>query len=109
MMSATQPSSKNISLFRVGTPKSLIMAEFGAPTGTQTKSGKVYEIYAFKNGVPAGVKATKAFCWAAADVLTLGLAEVVGTPVESMCRSVDHAYEVSYNKDNIVDSVTTIK
>lgn len=108
-MAASQPEAKNISLFRLGTPKSLITAEFGSPQATIKREGKEYEIYAFTTGSHTGVKATKAALWAAADILTLGLAEIVGTPVETIIRSKDMAYEVSFDSNSTVDRVTVLK
>jgi len=108
-MAATQPPAKNISLFKVGTPKSLIIAEFGTPTGSECKNGKTYDIYAFQNGSAAGYKAGRVACWAVADFFTLGLAEIIGTPLETAFRTTDMAFEVSYDKNGLVDSVITLK
>jgi hypothetical protein len=108
-MAATQPEAKNITLFKIGTPKSLITAEFGTPQTTIKRNGKEYEIYAFTTGSHVGVKAAKTAVWIAADILTLGLAEVVGTPVETLIRSKDMAYEVSFDKNDLVDHVAVLK
>lgn len=108
-MAASQPPSKNISLFRIGTPKSLILAEFGSPTAEEKKSGKTYYIYAFQNGSPAGLKAVRALCWGAADVFTFGIAEIVGTPVETAFRTTDMAYEISYDNNGLVNDVIVLK
>lgn len=108
-MAASQPEAKKISLFKVGTPKSLIAAEFGTPQATIKRNGKEYEIYAFTTGSHTGVKAAKVAVYIAADILTLGLAELVGTPVETLIRSKDMAYEVSFDKNHLVDHVAVLK
>ena len=108
-MAASQPQAKKISLFKVGTPKSLLMAEFGTPQAKITRKGKEYEIYAFETGSHTGVKAAKVGAYAVANVFTLGLWEVVGTPLETLIRSTDMAYEVSFDKNDLVDHVAVLK
>ena len=44
----------------------------------------------------------------AADVLTLGLWEVIGTPVEAGLNGENLVYEVCYDKKDIVTSVAPI-
>jgi outer membrane protein assembly factor BamE (lipoprotein component of BamABCDE complex) len=54
-MAANQPPAKNIDLFKVGTPRSALLAEFGYPTSTETKAdGKKYDIYRFTQGYSGG-------------------------------------------------------
>lgn len=108
-MAASQPQAKKISLFKIGTPKSLILAEFGTPQAKITRKGKEYEIYAFETGSHTGVKAAKVGVYTAANILTLGLFEVVGTPLETLIRSKDMAYEVSFDKNDLVDHVAVLK
>ena len=43
------------------------------------------------------------------DVLTLGIWEVIGTPVESSADGRTMAYEVSYDTSNNVDQVISLK
>ena len=39
-MAAKQPSKKDVSVFKVGNPRALILAEFGLPLVTEEKNGK---------------------------------------------------------------------
>ena len=39
-MAANQPPAKNIDLFKVGTPRAALLAEFGYPTSSEEKDGK---------------------------------------------------------------------
>lgn len=108
-MAAKQPDAKNIELFRVGTPRGMLLAEFGLPTVAETRDGHRYEIYKFVNGYSAGAKAGRAVFHGAADVLTLGLWEVVGTPTEGVFSGDEMAYRVRYDKNDIVDEVAVLK
>ena len=108
-MAAKQPDKKNVDLFKIGTHRSMLLAEFGMPTVSEMRDGKKHEIYKFVQGYSAGAKAGRAVFHGAADVLTLGLWEVIGTPVEGTFSGDEMAYEVSYDNDSRVDEVIALK
>jgi hypothetical protein len=108
-MAAKQPDAKNIDLLAVGTPRSLMLAEFGMPTVSETRNGRKYEIFKFVNGYSAGAKAGRAVFHGAADVLTLGLWEVVGTPTEGIFSGDEMAFRVRYDSDERIDEVVVLK
>lgn len=108
-MASRQPGKKDISLFKVGTPRSLLVAEFGAPIVTEERNGKKYELFKFTQGYSGPSKVGRAMFHGAADVFTLGLWEVVGTPTEMVFDGAEMAYEVSYDMNNRVESVTNLK
>jgi hypothetical protein len=108
-MAAKQPDKKNVDLFKVGTPRSMLLAEFGMPTVSELRDGKKYEIYKFVQGYSVGAKAGRAVFHGAADVLTLGLWEVVGTPVEGVFSGDEMAYEVRYDDESRVDQIIALK
>jgi hypothetical protein len=107
-MAARQPKKKDISLFQVGTPRSKLVAEFGAPTISEEKDGKRYEIFKFCQGYPAPAKIGRALFHGAADVFSLGLWEIVGTPTEMVFDGKEMAYEVYYDGNNCIESVVEI-
>jgi hypothetical protein len=107
-MAAKQPGKLNVDLFKVGTHRSMLLAEFGLPIVAEEREGKKYEIFRFVQGYSAGAKAGRAVFHGAADVFTLGLWEIVGTPTEGTFNGQDMAYEVSYDKDSRVDSVVAL-
>ncbi len=108
-MAAKQPDAKDIELFKTGTPRSMLLAEFGPPTVSEVRNGKKYEIYKFVQGYSAGAKAGRAVFHGAADVVTLGLWEVVGTPTEGVFNGKEMAYEVSYDQNERIDQVIVLK
>ena len=108
-MAANQPDKKNVDLFNVGTQRSLLIAEYGAPTESEERDGKQYEIFKFIQGYSTGAKVGRAAFHGVADVFTLGLWEVVGTPAEAIFDGQQMAYEVSYDGENKVDQVTVLK
>ncbi|MCY4386963.1 MAG: hypothetical protein OXC18_07630 [Desulfurellaceae bacterium] len=108
-MAAKQPGKKDVSLFRVGTPRSMLIAEFGPPTATEMQEETRHDIFAFRQGYSAGARAGRAVFHGAADVVTLGLWEVVGTPTEGVFDGTEMAFEVSYDENNRVKTVVPLK
>lgn len=108
-MAAKQPDKKNVDLFRIGTPRVMLLGEFGAPATSEIRNGKKYEIFKFVQGYSTGAKAGRALFHGAADVMTLGLWEVVGTPAEAIFSGDEMAFEVSYDQNDRVEQLTTLK
>ena len=57
-MAANQPDAKDIDLFKPGTKRELILAEFGTPMNSEINGdGQLEEIYKFTQGYSGGAKA----------------------------------------------------
>ena len=108
-MAAKQPGAKDLDLLKVGTSRSMLLAEFGLPTVSEVRDGKKSEIFKFVQGYSSGAKAGRAFFHGAADVVTLGLWEVVGTPTEAVFSGDEMAYEIRYDDTDRIDQVTVLK
>ena len=108
-MAAKQPGIKDVDLFRAGTSRSMLLAEFGTPAVSEIRDGKKFEIYRFVQGYSTAAKAGRALFHGAADVVTLGLWEIVGTPTESAFSGNELAYEVSFDENDRVDQVIVLK
>jgi len=104
-MAAHQPNKKNIDLFTPGVHRSDIIGEFGTPTMTEEKDDGRHDIFRFRQGYHTASKVGRAVFHGIADVFTLGLWEVIGTPIESIADGNDMAYEVIYGKDDRVKQV----
>ena len=105
-MAAKQPEKKNMTVLSEGTPRGHVIAELGSPIHSeQTSDGKM-DIYKFVQGYSKGAKAGRALFHGVADVATLGLWEVIGTPVEGIADGTEVTVEVHYDKD---DRVSTVK
>src|SRR3954454_7614264 len=83
-MAAHQPSRKDTELLTPGVPRNLVLAELGAPVSSDTRDGKRVEVFSFVQGYRKGVRIGRTVGHATADVLTLGLWEVAGTPTEAV-------------------------
>ena len=102
-MATKQPTSKNLDVLTIGTPRSLVLAELGQPTTSEVKDEKRIEVFSFTQGYGKGAKTGRAIFHGVADVLTLGLWEAVGTPTESAFDGEKMIYGVTYDKDSKVE------
>jgi len=107
-MAAKQPNLKNIDVLAVGTPRRLVVAELGQPQSSEKKDGKRIEVFSFVQGYSKGAKAGRAIFHGLADVFTLGLWEVVGTPTEAIFDGHRISYEVTYDTSDKVEKVVTL-
>jgi hypothetical protein len=108
-MAANQPDAKDIDLFKPGTNRELILGEFGTPMHSETNGdGQLEEIYKFTQGYSGGAKAGRALFHGAADVFTLGLWEIVGTPIEGANDGDELSFKVTYDESKTIVSVTPL-
>jgi hypothetical protein len=108
-MAAHQPSRKDVKVFNHGMPRSLVVAEVGAPVTSEMQAGKRVEVYAFTQGYSKGARVSRSIGHGAADVFTLGLWEVVGTPTEAIFNGKRVVYEVTYDAMDRIEKVVVLK
>ena len=46
-MAANQPDRKDVDLFVVGTPRNLLLAEFGQPIASRKRDGRSFDLFNF--------------------------------------------------------------
>jgi len=105
-MAASQPGMKNVELLKVGTSRDLLIAEFGQPASSGVDGdGREYDKFSFTQGYSSGAKVGRAVLHAVADVLTHGLWEVIGTPLEATFDGDDISYEVTYDRNDQIAQI----
>jgi hypothetical protein len=109
-----RPDPVDISKFFVGEKRIAIVGELGMPTASIPDGGNSCDMYQlYTRGPGAVTKGVLAFGEAAADVFTLGLSEVLFTPVEGATSSARHTVLMCYAADDRLVSVresgTTVK
>lgn len=104
VMATKQPTKKDLSVFNKGVDRGLIIAEIGAPITSEYKNGKRYEIYTFMQGYSTANKVSRAVWHGAADIATLGLWEIIGTPTESAFNGKKTSYEMIFDADDRLES-----
>jgi len=106
LMASKLPDKKNLDVFRPGVPRAVVMAEMGMPNNQEEKDGVRTEVYKFKQGYSQEAKISRAVFHGAADLVTWGLWEAVGTPAEYYFSGTDTIVLVSYDADDRVNGVT---
>ena len=104
-MATKQPGLKNLSVLDEGTPRINVVVELGAPLISEEKDGSKVDVFAFTQGYSKGTKAGRAFFHGVADVFTLGLWEVIGTPIEATATGTEMKVRVAYDEEDRVKTV----
>lgn len=108
-MAANQPPPKNFAVLKQGTQRSLVIAELGTPVHSEDGAAGKKDIYKFTHGYHSGVRAGRAVAHGAASVATLGLWEVIGTPLEGYANGSQLSVEVHYDANDQVAQVVPLK
>jgi hypothetical protein len=105
------PESKDLSVLNPGTERYLVLAELGQPVVTESdKEGRKYDIFQFRQGQHGAVKAGKAVLYGTAAVLTLGLSEVVASPLEGAAgKGAEMKTRILYDSNDRVDRVEILQ
>lgn len=107
-MAAKQPTARNMDVMNVGTPRAVVLGEFGQPVTTEIKDGQRVDVFAFTQGYSKGAKTSRAVFHGLADVFTLGLWEAVGTPAEAVFDGTKVSYQIEYDVSDRVKKVTPL-
>lgn len=110
VMASRQPSKKDLSLLAPGTDRDVVIGEFGVPvTSERLPDGGRKDVYTFIQGYSTGTKFGRALFHGSADVLTLGLWEAAGTPLEATFDGKKITVRVTFNAhDRIVRTETLL-
>ena len=106
VMEATRPDPVDIHKFVIGEARIKVLGDIGSPLATNKEDGKSCDIYKlYTKGPGAAGKGAIAAGEAVADVLTLGLTEIIFTPAEAATRNAKHTVVFCYSPDNKLVSV----
>lgn len=103
-MAAAGDKEPNLGAFNVGSSRGQVEAQLGnAKTTTTLPNGDREDLYQYTIGNEPS--AGRAIGHGAADVLTLGLWEVLGTPIEAGSQGTKKEIRIEYNAQNIVTKI----
>jgi hypothetical protein len=108
-MAAKLPDKKNMEVFTPGVPRPVVLAEMGLPASYEDRNGVRSEVYKFKQGYSQPAKISRAVLHGTADIVTFGLWEAVGTPVEYYFSGTDTIVLVTYDRNDRVETVEYFK
>ena len=103
-MEANRPTPTNLHKFEVGQSRDSVRQRLGAPDDSviQTDGTNCESYQLYTKGYGAGGKAGVALLEGAADVLTLGLTEIVLTSTEVLTKNEKHPVAFCYSYDKLV-------
>jgi hypothetical protein len=105
-----QPDRKNLSVLKPGTPRSHVIAELGAPIWSERNpDGSTTDVFAFKQGYSKGAKTGRVLFHGAADVVTGGLWEVAGIPIETAANGSDVKLVVTSEANGYVAKIDPVR
>lgn len=103
-MENTRPTPTNLAQFAPGTSREDVLATLGSPISSTAKpdgmSCDLYRLYT--RGYGEGGKIPLSVLETAADVFTIGLAEVVLTPAEAATKNKQHPVDFCYKDQKLV-------
>jgi len=97
-----QPTKKDLSVFTIGTERELVLLELGSPAETIQKDGVKYDLFSFVQGYSKGTRIARATGHLLAEISTIGLWGLVGTPIEQSYNGKVLGYKVTYDKNDRV-------
>lgn len=102
-MEATRPTPVDLNDYQKGMTRDAVLEKLGAPDSTAAESdGTSCDFYKlYTRGYGAGAKIPIALAEGAADVFTLGLAEIVLTPTEGVTKNEKHPVTFCYNSQKL--------
>jgi hypothetical protein len=102
-MEANRPTPVNLAEYESGQSRESVIGRLGAPAGsTQYPGGDSCDLYQlYTKGYGTGGKVAAAVVESAADVFTLGLAEVVLTPTEAATKNELHPVKFCYHDQKL--------
>lgn len=107
VMEARRPDPVDLRQFSIGDRRFDIVTQIGAPLATETEGSESCDVYKLvTHGVHRAGKAAIILGEAAADVYTLGLFEVIATPVEGATASAPHTVAFCYSADRKLQSIS---
>jgi len=105
------PESKDLSVLERGTERYQVLAEMGQPIVTEVDADACkFDIFNFKQGQHGAVKAGKAVAYGTAAVFTLGLSEIITSPLEgSAGKGAKMKLRVVYDQSDRVKLVDVLQ
>ena len=104
VMAVRQPEYKNTKIVKNSVSREELIAEFGIPKYTEKTADGRMDVFSFKQGYGKGNKAARVFFHSAADIFSLFLWEVIGTPSEMIANGHEVKFKVVYDNSDKVTS-----
>lgn len=97
-----QPDKKDLSVLDVGTDRELVLLELGAPAASMEEDGYDVDLFSFVQGYSAVARTSRATGHMVAEMATLGLWGLIGTPIEQAFNGTILGYKVWYEDGRVL-------
>lgn len=97
-----QPIKKDLSVFDLGTDRELVLLEIGSPAETLEEDGQKVDLFSFVQGYGKGTRMARATGHLTAEIATLGLWGIIGTPIEQEFNGTVLGYKIYYDENDKV-------
>ncbi|PKF32098.1 hypothetical protein [Acinetobacter proteolyticus] len=109
VMASNQPHKKNLSVLEVGKHRNNVISELGAPVTSEIQNGERKEIYTFQQGYSKGARISRTLWHTTADIATIGLWEIIGSPTEIYFNGQQLSYEVVFDDQDKIKRIHQIQ
>lgn len=111
VQATNSPNAKDLSVLDFGTNRFLVLAELGQPIATELdEAGNKIDIFKFTQGHHGAAKAGKGLVYGVLAVGTLGLSEIITSPLEgAIGNGSEMQIKVNYSSNNLVSHVDVLK
>ncbi len=97
-----QPDEKDLNVLSPGTSRDVVLAELGNPIYSGKEGENEYDIFSFIQGYSKGAKVGRAFLHGVLDVVSLGLWELIGNPIEGIASGKKTQLKIIYKDKKVV-------
>jgi len=104
-MAAHQPDKKNLNFLKPGVHQSAVRAELGRPVWSGEENGFQVDLFKFIQGYSKEAKVGRVLFHGVADLLTFGIWEIAGTPIELMESGTDTSIRIIYDQSLRIQEV----
>ncbi|MCK4386948.1 MAG: hypothetical protein KAV41_02615 [Candidatus Pacebacteria bacterium] len=108
MRASQQPDKKDLSVLDSGVSRDLVRAELGIPVSIGEDTTGNYDIFSFNEGYSKGNKSVRVIAHGAVSLLTCGLWEFIGLPIETSATGKEQKLKVYYDANNKVSKVINL-
>lgn len=109
VMASNQPHKKNMAVLEVGKHRNYVISELGAPVTSEIQNGERKEIYTFQQGYSKGARISRTLWHTTADIATIGLWEIIGSPTEIYFNGQQLSYEVVFDDQDKIKHIHQIQ
>lgn len=104
-MAARAPQKRDLSVLTPGISRSRVISELGKPVESRQTAEGTTDVYAFQQGYETPTRVSRVLFHGVADVVTGGLWELAGTPIELALDGEEVRAEIRYTPADTISRI----